>query len=253
MYKSKLLLVFLTLSLLGNVLKGQDSLFNFNNKWSTELNFNPFNGNLDLNNASGQIKFRYFQPNRTAWRFAVNLNYKQNNNSEESLYGTSPYKNSSRQKSTTIGLNIGKEKHFDGTKRLSPYIGWEMALGFKSSYQKISTKNSSIEIEGSWVKYVQEYSSQYPNQYYTTQVFEERGYWSVGANLIGGFDFYVSQKFYLGYEILFGLDYKGYKDIDITEKYTNSQTTPESYPDHKDESWSFGPRLTNGIRLGFVF
>lgn len=254
MFKFKLLPAIITLFLLSNVSKAQDSLFNFNNKWSTELNFNPFNGNLDLNNASGQIKLRYFQPNRTAWRFAVNLSYKQNNTNAENVYGTNPYENKSRQKSTTIGLNIGREKHFLGTKRLSPYIGWELGLGYKSSYQKTSDDDKTIEVKGSWMTFVRDYSSQYPSGYYTYQSFGERGYWSVGCNVITGFDFYVSEQFYLGYELLFGLDYKGLKDIDITETYNNTQNTPDStYPDYKEESWTFGPRLTNGIRIGFVF
>lgn len=246
--------VILLLSFLCLPVIGQDTLKTFNNKWSTELNFNPFNGNLSFNNTIGQIKFRYFQPNGNAWRFAVTLGYNQNNSSVENIYGTNPYENTNRQKSTLIGLNVGKEKHFKSTKRLSPYIGWEAGFGYKSSSQKIKNDQKTTEIKGAWVKYISTPSYEYPNGYYTTQTYEERGYWSVGANVVTGFDFYMSEKFYFGYELLFGIDYMSLKDIDITEKYSNGDTNLGSiFPDYSDESWKLGPKLVNGIRIGFIF
>lgn len=234
-----------------STLNGQDSLKSFNNNWSTELNFNPFDGKLSFNNATGQIKLRRFEPNGMAWRIGVNLNFNRNNSNAETVYGTTPYNNKVTQKSFLIGVNAGREKHFGGTRRLSPYIGWELGVGYKSSYQKTKTDTKTTETEGAWITYSQIQGSQ---QYYTIQSYNERGYWSVGANIVSGFDFYMSEKFYFGYELQFGLDYISYADIDITEKYTSPGSTSQNQtPDLDDESWKFGPRLMNGIRIGYVF
>lgn len=234
--------------------QGQDTLKSFNNKWATELNFNPFNGNLSFNNAMGQIKLRHFNPDNSAFRFSVNLSFNQNNSNSKTVYGTNPYENEVLQKAFQIGFNVGKEKHFAGTKRLSPYIGWETGLGYKSTYQKTKTDTKTTEVKGAWITYNQVQNSQYQTSYYTS--YGERGFWSIGANLVTGFDFYMSEKFYFGYELMFGLDYINYSDIDITEKYSSgsgSGSSGQNFPDLDEESWKFGPKLLNGIRIGFVF
>lgn len=230
----------------------QDTLKSFNNRWTTELNINPFDGSLSFNNAAGQLKFRYLQPDNKAWRFAITLGYKQNNSVVENVYGYDPYENTNRQKSFLAEFNFGKEKHFNGSRRLSPYIGWELALGFKSSSQKTKEDNETIEIEGAWLNYEQ---VQYDNsQYYTVPRFDERGYKSIGVNLVMGFDFYMSKDFYFGYELLFGLNYKALTDIDVTNSNnTGGNTSETNYPDFDEETWNFGPKLMNGIRIGFVF
>jgi hypothetical protein len=238
---------------IGAALFAQDTLKSFNNRWATELNFNPFDGNLSFNNAAGQIKFRYLQPNFTAWRLALTVGYNQNNSNVENVYGYTPYDRTDRQKSLRIGLNAGREKHFNSSRRLSPYIGWEVGVGIKSSSQKTYNNDDYMKVKGAWITYEQ---VQYNNssQYYTQMKFAERGFWSVGGNVVMGFDFYMAKNFYFGYEMQLGLDYKSYADVDVTQKYSgNSTTTPEAFPDYDEESWDFGPKLVNGIRIGFVF
>jgi hypothetical protein len=237
---------------------GQDSLKSFDGRWSTELNFNPFDGNLDFNNAIKQIKVRYFEPAGTAWRFAVTANYQQDNSSRENVYGTNPYDESNRMKSFLLGLNIGREKHFRSSKRLSPYLGGEFAFAFKTSSHYINTDEVSTKIEGAWQVYQSyQYYDSYYNRYYTayTTTFQERGFVSVGSNFVLGFDFYISKNLYFGYELMFGLEYTSYSDVDITNTYTpgNTPTNPPTFPDYSDESWFFGPKLLNGVRFGFVF
>ena len=231
-----------------SVSNAQDTLKSFNNRWSTELNFNPFNGNLSFNNATGQIKLRRFKPNGTARRFAATLNFNRNNSDSENVYGSNPYARELNQNSFFVGINLGKEKHFAGTRRLSPYVGWEFGAGYKSSSQKTKTDTKTTDITGAWTSQVSS------SQYSSTQTYTERGFWSLGTNLVTGFDFYMAEKLYFGYEIMLGLDYINYSDIDITEKYSSSSTTSgQSSPDINESSWKFGPKLMNGIRIGFVF
>src|SRR4051812_17331228 len=93
---------------------GQDSLKVSQGHFTTELNINPFKGDLSLNNALNQIKVRYFATNNLALRIGLNYNSKKSTEGTSSVYGTNPYNSKDVQKSTTIGLNFGVEKHFMG-------------------------------------------------------------------------------------------------------------------------------------------
>jgi hypothetical protein len=215
-------------------------------RWGTELNFNPFNGSLSFNNASGQFKLRKFLPGNKALRLSVAMEYKQDNNTVDDPYGTSAIHNKDRRNSFSLSANLGQEKHFNGSKRLSPYIGWEAGFGFKTSQHIIGTSTSTTTIKGAWEQVTYYNSGQY---YYSSTNYIERGFWSIGANFVAGFDFYMSKSFYLGYEVLFGADYIKYSTIDITQTNNSNSNTP----DQNDESWKLGPKLSNGIRIGFIF
>lgn len=228
----------------------QDSLKIESNKWSTELNVNPFNGDLSLNNSINQIKLRYFYADKYALRLAFALNYNQDNVNADYIYGTNPYDMSDRRKSFSLGINIGTERHFRGSKRLSPYIGWEIGVGYKATSQNIKNDDVEVDIKGAWIESVRYTSPQ--GGYYYSETMTERGYFNVGANMVAGFDFYIYKNLYLGYELTFGLNYKSYRDIEV--EYTGTPTpTNNNYPERDDESWAIGPHLLNGIRLGYSF
>lgn len=105
-------------------------------KYTTELNVNPFEGEVSFNNLLNQIKIRTFISDQYALRLAFNTDFIKNVNDAENVYGPAPYKSEQTQKSATIGVNFGIEKHFPGTQRLSPYIGAEVFYGNKSSSQQ---------------------------------------------------------------------------------------------------------------------
>ena len=81
--------------------------------------------------------------------------------------------------------------------------------------------------------------------------YEERGFTSTNANLFTGFDFYMADNFYFGYELGFGFEFIKYSKISITKdiEYPGS----DLLPDLDTKNWSIGPRLVNGIRLGYNF
>jgi len=231
----------------------QDSLKAYQGKFTTELNVNPFQGELSLNNSINQLKFRYFVAENMALRLGLNADVINKKSDAENVYGTNPYSIEASQKSTTLGINLGIEKHFSGTRRLSPYAGAEFLFVSKSSSQNNENRNSSGEIqettiEGAW----QEWEI-IRNQYgdlISSMTFTERGYNQYSLNLVAGFDFYFAENFFFGYEFTFGFSQLRYKDIDIT-------SSPESdnldTSDVKETEFSLGANLLNGIRLGFVF
>lgn len=232
----------------ANSMKAQDTLLPSLKGWSTELNFNPFDGSLSLNNANGQIKIRKFLPNNNALRLAFTLSYKNEDNQITDAYGAYPVDTKDKKQSFLLAVNIGTEKHFKSTPRLSPYIGWELGIGFKKSKEELDANSSTKTIKGAWQTYAVNYSGQ--NYYYTTN-YVERGFWSAGANVLTGFDFYMAENFYFGYEISFGIEYIKFSTIEVTKdtEFPDQGT----YPDQDGSSWKIGPRLVNGIRIGYTF
>jgi len=244
MRKTTLLFTFFSLlTYYGNC---QDTLKATSGRISSELNFNPLAGSFSFNNASAQIKIRKFISERKALRIAISTTYLQNKTSSNSSYGYNPVHQNINQKALTTALNVGIEKHLKGTKRLSPYIGWELGFAIKNSNEIDKDDNYKTTIDGSWWKREVLYS----NYGYTIKTsFEETGYWSLSGNIVAGIDFYVAKDFYLGVEIAYGINYFKYSKIKVTETPSSGYT----YPDIESEKWSFGPKLLNGIRIGFVF
>lgn len=241
MRKSVVLLTLLILPQLFNCVIGQDTLKPVASSWATELNIDPFNGKFSLNNANGQIKVRKFMKNNTALRLAFTMGYQQDNSKMEYPYGVNPVYEKDIKKSTLLAVNIGQEKHFSGSRRISPYIGFDFGFGLKLTREELSSDDGSVEIKGAWREYY------YSGSYYTSR-YAERGFWSLGVHAVSGMDFYVTKNFYLGCELAFGLDYLNYSKIEVTEDDGNNE-----YPDTDDESWKMGPKLLNGIRIGYVF
>ncbi len=226
-------------------IKTIDSIKATRGKVTTELNVNLFQGNLNLNNALQQIKVRYFLSDNLALRVGFNFNSSKNDSDVSNAYGTNPYKYQSNRTTSTFSLNTGIEKHFRGTKRLSPYVGAELSIVSKSSSQEYGDATFTTKIDGAW-------QVGGNNGLYS---YDERAYFRYGMNLICGFDYYFAKNFYVGYEFLFQFNKTKYKDIDVT--YTSTQTqnpsTPTPTPKYKDSDSFVGPTLINGIRLGFIF
>jgi hypothetical protein len=220
---------------------GQDSLKVKAGEFSTELNINPFQGELSLNNTLNQIKVRYFLKDDFALRVGFIFSNKKDETKIDNPYGTNPFSYEAVKKSNMIGLNLGVEKHFLGTKKLSPYLAGEFSIGSKKSNHTFEQGNIKTEIDGAWQSVANP-----PNNYF---VYDERGFTKFGINLVAGFDYYISRHFFFGYEFNFELSKTKFSDIDITTDDNNQQDTQ----DRDDSSVSIGPNLINGIRLGFIF
>jgi hypothetical protein len=212
-------------------------------KFTTELNVNLFQGNLNFNNALQQIKFRYFLQNNLALRVGFDINSKKRDYKNSNVYGNNPYNSEDHAKTSSYGLNFGIEKHFRGTRRLSPYMGAEFSLTSKVSSQKLISGTTETNIKGAWQ------TVSYINNGIVTN-YDEIGYFQYGINLICGFDYYFVKNFFVGYEFLFQYNRTNYKNITVTTKGSTNNTPGGNY---KNSESFLGPQLVNGIRLGFVF
>lgn len=212
--------------------------------FTTELNVNPFNGQVSLNNSLNQIKFRYFTSPSVAVRLGFNITTKDSINNMANPYGVNSSFSNNERKSTTIGVNLGIEKHFAGTKRLSPYIGVDLSIINKSSSQNISDNQSTTTVTNAW------YYTYYSNNTVFTQL-QENGFTRYGVNLFTGFDFYIAKHFFIGYEFDYGISKTNWKNVTIiTTPSTNNTSTPTSTT---NSMVTIGPSLMNGIRLGYSF
>lgn len=167
----------------------------------------------------GQVRLRRFTSEQMAYRYGASANYDYN---KESVNASSS--------NLTLSFAPGVEKHFAGTEKLSPYLGFAVPL----TWSRRHYENDVVEVKngGSAGQYI-----------------EEKSYFSVGLNGLAGVDYYFTQKFYIGFEAGIGLSYFKYADAEIDYKQ-------DDFNDRKEEGYhriGLSPFTTGGLRLGFVF
>lgn len=237
----------------------QDSLKLRMGKFATELNINLLEGKISLNNSINQIKIRYFLSDYKSLRFGFKVDYLKDYSNEENTYDVTPSKSEVTKNKFGVSVNFGYEKHFKGTERLSPYIGFD--LSFADSWLKHEDKTDEYTDTYKQVWFTRECVQIYEPPYYTTRcyyVVNDRASIKVGCDFITGFDFFISKNLFIGYEFNYGIKFTDYKEAEY-ERELRYATTPESdgtnlVPDENDaKEFSFQPSLVNGIRLGYVF
>lgn len=127
-------------------------------------------------------------------------------------------------------LRPGIEKHFDGTKKLSPYIGTELFIGIGQ------TNQSSQSIWGT-------------DQVMTTKNASRNS--KMGLNFICGTDYYFSDKIYLGIEMGFGFLREGRGLNSVNYKNPQDPTMTNTKTKGNSTSLNWGPNYQGTIRLGF--
>jgi len=240
--------VFATLGAFAQTTKidSEQSLKPTTKSLTTELNVNPFNGQVSLNNSLNQIKFRYFVSPSVALRLGFNATRIDSSLNVNNPYGTNSYSNSDQKKSTTIGANLGVEKHFLGTKRLSPYIGADFSITERSSSEVSTVNQSTTTVTNGWY-----YTYYNPSTNSNITQVQQPGFTRYGLNLFTGFDFYISRHFFFGYEFDYSISKTSWKEVSITNTPTTGTTTGNASV--KNTNTTFGPSLINGIRLGYSF
>ena len=202
-----------------------------------ELSFDPssiFNAAspgsvFGLQNGFG-IKVRKFKSSSVAYRIGVDIrfsNFVNITQQQDDATGTLELKDKFNDFSIT--LRPGIEKHFAGTKRLSPYIGGELIIGWQTSTDKFENQNGSA-IETFEIK----------NGSINDGI-------SFGLGALAGVDYYIAKKLYLGLELNYSLIYFSQAtrkstafDGTVTETKNGSQFT-------------FAPGAFAVFRIGYLF
>ena len=181
------------------------------------------NADFDLN--SGALKFRYFLKDDMALRLGLGVNSRKIEDIDDSTptnIATRTYKNSNTM------LNLGIEKHFAGSERLSTYAGADLLIGFRGANYEFKNNTTTTEVEGS------------------NTIGSTAGS-SFGLGLFTGADYYITKKVFLGVEAGLNFLSSSQKDIEITETGSSNVTIAGG------KSGGFSTNVIGGVRIGFQF
>lgn len=193
-----------------------------------EVNFAPLGGNpISMNN----LRFRYFASSDIAYRLGFSVSSSTSKDiTLASINSANDTELEDKTSSFGFAINPGIEKHFEGTDRLSPYVG--AVLNFST----VSTTLTDQELNGAGDAVV-ETETKNPNQTDAT---------NIGLNLVLGADWYFSKHIYMGTEVGFGFLSSSIKDTEASGGGA-TVTTPNG------SEFNFGPNFNSSIRLGFLF
>ncbi len=195
-----------------------------------EVNFTPLGGSpISINN----LRLRYFKSSDMAFR--VGLNVSSSSTTDVNLGGGTDGTGELEDKSSEFGfgINLGFEKHWEGTDRLSPY--WGAEVGFSS----LSTTETAQVNDGTGA---------------TVEGETTGGSTTFGLNLLLGADFYFSPKIYLGTEVGFGFASTSEGDTETSNGGAANPTDGAAGTTAPGgSSFNLGPNFNSAIRLGFIF
>lgn len=259
----KRLTLLLTLSFIALFAYTQNEPENFlrpsKNNFSIEVDFMPFNfdGPIGLNSFRGRFFFNDKLALRTGFNFDNKKNvYETPANTPDDIKLFNEYE----EKYNMYGINTGIEFHILNSKRISPYIGFDISFENKSSsalykeyfieynypYNDYDITQQTTEITNAWEGDISYYIDQWGNIIYVYEI-SERAYRSFGFNAVLGTDIYIVKHLYLGFELGVGYNTIKYKEIEVNV----DNALDERYPESTENK--IGLNVKNAIRLGFWF
>ena len=155
-----------------------------------------------LNNANfnlSTLKFRYFLKENVGLRMGLGIQ----NETDEAINNANPSNTiTTTDKNSRFQINLGVEKHFEGSDRLSTFVGGDLVISLANQSNEVVQQNGNFN--------------------------KSRGGGNAGSafgvQLLTGADYYIAKKVYLGVEAgLSILTGKG-KDV-ITETRVGNVTT----------------------------
>lgn len=197
------------------------------------------------------FKARYFKTENMAYRLSLSvastMNKKDVNDfvnpgAADELHITGKDKTSS----TKFLLGFGVEKHFEGTERLSPYVGAELLVGYAA--QKNTIERTVVN------------SGSNTNAYKKEEKTEVKGpnAFAFGLRGVFGADYYFAKKVFLGVEAGLGLMYQSNgktitSDSQSTTQGGNTVSSSSSTETPGGSIFNVTPSVITGVRIGYVF
>lgn len=201
---------------------------------TTEVNLNLTSGNT-TSLIGGGLSFRYFLSETGAISLGFGIvSDKTETTVTENADGTGST-GTITMKHSTIVFRPGYQKHFAGSEKVSPYIGFEIPVAL-----------NSYTDEGANADYDE------TGNYYAEDVnwSEEGGSTSFGLTLVGGADWWFTPGMYMGVQVGWGFNSEKQKDTDYSYSaggVTVSGTSPGA------KSGGLVAGTTGGLRFGFKF
>jgi hypothetical protein len=194
-----------------------------------EVQFAPLGGSPI---SIGGIRYRQFNSANSALRATAFLGYSSKSKvtqDEDNTNGNTAKELKDRDTQFDFAIRPGIEKHFDGTDRLSPYVGAELDIAIRT------TSTTKERQQGSEIK--------------KDKRTGKDGFTRFGVNGVAGFDYYFAKHVYVGAELGVGL---GIKSPSKIKNKPDGGTETETKVGNTAE-FNFGPIVNSFIRLGFLF
>lgn len=181
-----------------------------------------------LNNANfnlSTLKFRYFLKENVGLRMGLGIQ----NETDEAINNANPSNTiTTTDKNSRFQINLGVEKHFEGSDRLSTFVGGDLVISLANQSNEVVQQNGNFN--------------------------KSRGGGNAGSafgvQLLTGADYYIAKKVYLGVEAgLSILTGKG-KDV-ITETRVGNVTT--SSTSTGGSTFDINTQVFGGVRIGYQF
>lgn len=181
-----------------------------------------------LNNANfnlSTLKFRYFLKENVGLRMGLGIQ----NETDEAINNANPSNTiTTTDKNSRFQINLGVEKHFEGSDRLSTFVGGDLVISLANQSNEVVQQNGNFN--------------------------KSRGGGNAGSafgvQLLTGADYYIAKKVYLGVEAgLSILTGKG-KDV-ITETRIGNVTT--SSTSTGGSTFDINTQVFGGVRIGYQF
>jgi hypothetical protein len=212
-----------------------------------------FSTSVGLNNNAGLLRFRYFLQDDLAVRigFGVNSNSRTKNFYAPAGLPISGLQGTLVSKSGGVTLNIGAEKHFKGSDRLSTYAGADLLI----TSNNVSEKRENTSEAGD------AFQQGFGGELKGSNSQGDAASSGFGFRFIAGAEYYIVKNVYLGAE--FGFGYQSLKNKVITGQstssvvnaafvITSSTTTPIDIKS-PGRSSTTSPTVITGVRVGFQF
>lgn len=196
-------------------------------------------GTAPVSFATPNLRLRYFIADDLAARVNfVYESFKSTDNFTENADGTGGT-GSAVAKSSSFTFAPGIEKHFEGTSRLSPYVGGVLGLTFAGASEEWEnsangtsyTKDVKATVEGA----------------NTSGDVAGTG---IGVSLVLGADYYITDALYLGAEILWGWETVSIKESTTTVTAAGGASTKTVTQGGSASGFGIA---TSGVRLGWKF
>ena len=198
---------------------------------TTEVGLTGGLNNTDFDLNTGVLKFRYFLKDDLGLRlgFATNSNKTEEiDNSDLTNVATLINKRSD------LTLNLGVEKHFAGSDRLSTYAGADLLIGFTGASTEYTENAYSYNVDGA-------------NDSNVSGNFTNNGGNYFGLRLLTGADYYIAKKVFLGVEAGLNIVTGKNKDIEITE------TAQPNVSITGGKNSGISTNVIGGVRIGYQF
>lgn len=233
---------FISLSLFAQ----PDSLKPVQNQVGFGLNVSGLIKNIGLStfkdaNKNDALWAKYYLSNKNVLRFGLGIFSISNEYKTSDSVGTALVETDSTYKRNDIGFTLGYERHFSNLKRLDPYLGAELALGFVGR-TKIHSEIKTTDAIGIST-----------NQ----DIIQEDGGTNLGVHLLVGFNYFIAKQLAVGAEYKFGYDLQSlggdYSESIIDTPASGSSTSTFVQKTAKQKNSGLSTSSNAAITLSYYF